>query len=429
MRLLRRQALAGATISALGWPANTANAAPGPNDLAIQLMARLEQFGFSGGAFVVDPVGTHFFDCRGLADQTRLAKFHANTPFNIASITKTFTALCVMRAVQDGWVALDDPVSKYFPDAPPQKAGIIISQLLSHAGGLRRDSLNGARSMSRDAAVNIILKAELPQTPGAGMHYSNDGYRLLAAILEVASGQSYRDLVRETIFKPAGMRNSGFTQDYVARIPIAHGYNEWADLGTFVDHTPRGWDEGEGNIVSTCADIQRFVGALSAGRIVPASALGRMRQIRATSPDDPTEQYGYGWFAIRGANGSTVWLHGGDNPGYHTELRWYEDARRWIFVVTTKELYHESGVGVAVHMRQVANDFNLIFNGVAPTQGPPAARPIPSDDLVGVYASPSGGRLTIWRASPRDSSEYHSRRAQLRRRADRSASIHEGLAR
>ncbi|MBC6982278.1 serine hydrolase [Caulobacter sp. 17J80-11] len=383
MRIDRRGLIAGAAgLAAMARPLDALAARKPREDRPAGIDAyldRLQTFGFSGALFAVENGRTAFHRELGWADKGLGVRFSRYTPFNIASITKTFTAAAVMRLVEEGVVALDDPLRRFFPDAPEDKAAITLAQLLSHSSGLERQVLRGKEPLTREDATAQILGSKLGAAPGERFTYSNEGFRLLAAVVEVASKRSFRTVVDEEIFTPAGMANSGFAQDYRTRATIARGCNEWKALASFREEQNPGWYEGAGNIVSTAVDLERYVTALEAGAIVRPDSLAQM-----FAPHSPptgmggVEGYGYGWYSAKPETSPPFVFHGGDNPGYHSELRWYPSTRRWAFVIATREAYDDSGAGVATYKSGIVRDV-VRYREDVPVDAPPEVTAVRRD--------------------------------------------------
>lgn len=372
---------------------------------AAELLDRLEGFGFSGGAFIVEAGRPVLKRACGWADRARGEPFRLDTPFNIASVTKPLTALTVLKLAEEGALAPEHPLGRYLPAAPEGKAKLTLAQLMSHSSGLPR-SVPMDATVDREALLERILRVEPIAAPDTRFAYSNIGYCLLAAVIETVTGGTYRDAVRRRIFEPAGMTGSGFEQDYRSSRPVAHGYDEWNDVGAFPTTHRMGWFEGPGNIVSTLQDMVRLTQAIETGRIVSGSSLAEaMRAHSPSTEDDGYESYGYGWYLGKALDGSPLAAHSGDSVGYHGELRWYPRARRWIYLVTTRELYDSSGFGLGVHARVISNDLERTRTK-AQIKAPPTVRPYSSRDfntLVGDFPSLGApGRISVLRRHPRD---------------------------
>lgn len=354
---------------------------------------RLETFGLSGGGFIIEGGRTVWSRAVGWADKVAWARFDARTAFNIASITKPMAALTVLSLAAEGKLSVEDTLSRYLPEAPADKAAITLAQLMSHTSGLPRDVRRPRGAMERDAMLAPIWAAELGSAPGETFNYSNEGFRLLAAVIETVDGRPFRAAVRARVFAPAGMADSGFIQEPPSGRTVAQGYVAWGGLGDFRTTQRLGWNEGAGNIVSTLGDMAGFVQALQAGRIIPADLLARAQSKQ--SPDAGAtgyQGYGWGWYVGALSSGAPLIVHAGDNPGYHDELRWYPQADRWIFVASTRDLYDDSGVSLGLHVGRIGANLSRLRTGVAFEPPPEAARIGPADGagLSGDFTTPDG---------------------------------------
>src|SRR5262249_10550373 len=146
----------------------------------------------------------------GMADFEAGVPNRIGTAFRIASLSKTFTAAAIAILIERGKVKLDDPLSRYIPDFP-NGVKINVKQLLLHQSGVGQlDAPELLRNCSSTADLVERLKGVPPLfAPGTGGGYSNEGYLLLAAVIEKASGLTYESFLREDIFTPLGMSNYG----------------------------------------------------------------------------------------------------------------------------------------------------------------------------------------------------------------------------
>src|SRR5690606_4253316 len=129
------------------------------------------------------------------------------------SNTKDFTTVAILQLVEAGKLSLDDSLRRFFPDAPADKAAITVRHLLNHRAGLPLYASNSGgdfEPVSRDTLIARVMRMTLESTPGARERYSNTGYSVLAAIIELVSGNSYDVYVRDNIFERAGMKETGY---------------------------------------------------------------------------------------------------------------------------------------------------------------------------------------------------------------------------
>ncbi len=155
----------------------------------------------------------------GFADAAAHKKNTDKSIFKIASLTKSLTAVGILKLVEDGKLSLGTPLSKYFPDfIPGHSKNITIQQLLNNSSGMEAnigrtdESGNGlmpeVSPITLDELLGKFKDSKLKFEPGTGYEYNNFGYLLLAHIIEKVSGQRYADFMDEAVFKPANMKNS-----------------------------------------------------------------------------------------------------------------------------------------------------------------------------------------------------------------------------
>lgn len=319
-----------------------------------------EAYGFSGAVLVAR--GDHIALAKGygFADRTRNARFEDRTRINIGSLSKAYTATIILRLEQDGLVHTTDKLGDLLRGVPDDRKNITVEQLLTHTAGLAWDSAPKGKKLTRDDVLKKIFASKMRSQPGERFAYSNAGYQLLAAIAEVKSGRSFDALVQQYIAKPAHAQNTTIVGGSGDTGNVAHGYNEWKDLGTWREWND-GWRSGSGDVISNLIDVWKWHRALRAGTIIKPEAAQRMFAAHVKSDDGGG--YGYGWFTQHTDRGDSLVYHGGDNPGYHTELRWYVNRDLTIIVFTNLELYDESGSGLGLHKRIIASALEKIDRG------------------------------------------------------------------
>ncbi|HET9298331.1 MAG TPA: serine hydrolase domain-containing protein, partial [Candidatus Polarisedimenticolaceae bacterium] len=171
----------------------------------------------------------------GLADREAGTPFKVDSVFSIGSVTKQFTAAAILKLEQDGKLSVQDPITKFYPDAPVDKRAITLHQLLTHTAGLDSDFAGDYDAVDRDAYVGRILASKLRSTPGTTHHYANSGYSLLAAVVEKAAGMPYETYLREKLFLPAGMKETGYKQPAWPSSRVAVGYRGKERWGTILE--------------------------------------------------------------------------------------------------------------------------------------------------------------------------------------------------
>jgi len=203
-----------------------------------------------------------------------------HSAFEIGSITKQFTAEAVMMLVEEGKLTLDDPIARYLPDLPDEWREIRLRHLLTHTSGLHDWEGDSAFSYRREYTteefVAFVARRPLDFTPGSRFGYSNSAYPLLGKIVEQVSGVPYERFARERIFTPAGMTETRL-RDNTRLLPNrASGYVD--QQGVLINGEPLrpAILAPNGGVVSTAADMARWLMALDAGTLVKPATLALM---------------------------------------------------------------------------------------------------------------------------------------------------------
>ena len=183
------------------------------NELAAKFdryLSRIAPFGFSGAFLAARDKKIFFNKGYGMAIREKNISNTADTVFCIGSITKQFTAAAIMMLEMKGKLKTDDSITEYFPDVPKDKQQVTLHHLLTHTAGIVNYVGDDYVIAYRDETVKKALDAPLLFPPGSSYEYSNVGYSLLGATVEIVSGQSYEEYLHEHLFKPSGMFFTGY---------------------------------------------------------------------------------------------------------------------------------------------------------------------------------------------------------------------------
>jgi D-alanyl-D-alanine carboxypeptidase len=255
----------------------------------------------------------------GMANVETQTPLTASTKLRIGSVTKTFTAIAVLQLVEAGKLRLDDPLSRFAPEIPDAGA-IRIAQLLSHTSGIP-DFI----------PLEEVRKRPLEFAPGMRINYSNNGYQLLGRIIEKVSGLSWEDYLRQHIFLPAGMTNSGL--DRSLNLPgRAAGYlpgKEGSYLPVLIESAEGAY--AAGGLYSTVEDMLRWIQALDSGKLLSRAMLQRATGPGVTS-DGRKTVYGLGWMT-KEVRGLRRYGHGGDIPGFNAYVAQFPDENFTVVVL------------------------------------------------------------------------------------------------
>lgn len=210
----------------------------------------------------------------GLAEMEHNISNTEKTIFESGSVAKQFTAAALVLLQQDGKLKIDDDVRKYIPELPEYNKTITIRNILTHTAGLRDWGSvmaltgvgRGDRVISNDIALDVLIRQKhLDFTPGAEYSYSNSGYQLAAIIVERVSGKKFGEFVGERIFKPLGMTNSSWRDDYQRLVPNrAQGYSKNGPNAPWRLNMPIMNVVGNGGMLTTVGDWLKWNAALDA---------------------------------------------------------------------------------------------------------------------------------------------------------------------
>lgn len=261
----------------------------------------------------------------------------ADLPYQIASISKQFTAMALLLLEDEGKLSLDDKLSKYVPDISGADR-ITLRQLLDHTSGLQDywPQDYSFEAMSRPATPNIILdrwaKKPLDFQPGEQWQYSNTGYVAAGLIVEQVSGQPLMQFLRQRIFNPLGMTSVVSQDDAIGR-RFPSGYGRYA-LGPVRAVTPagRGWLYAAGELSMTAADLAKWNIARMNRALLPRDDWEA--QETTTKLNNGTDTtYGLGVYN-RTAGGRRIISHGGESVGFLSTNNVYPAERASITVLT-----------------------------------------------------------------------------------------------
>jgi D-alanyl-D-alanine carboxypeptidase len=311
----------------------------------------------------------------GLRDLETNAPADIGTHYEIGSMTKQFTAAAILQLQEAGKLHIDDPVSTYLPDAPHARE-ITLRQLLTQRSGLfdYTDVPQFAEKISTTPGsyakiVALVAGKPLNFTPGSRWEYSNTNYILLGRIVEVVSGQRYADYIREHEFEPAGMTQTTTIAHESQTPDMARGYT--LDHGQVKPSLPLddGWPWSAGNIVSTVGDYEKWMDALTTGKIVTPADFEEMTTATASNRIDASSAYGFGFVIDRTDGQPNIWHNGGTN-GFHTDGAYFPRQATRIAVFTNLDSAFPEAVAAKI--------FELAFPEIAAA----GARPAAGEDLT-----------------------------------------------
>jgi CubicO group peptidase (beta-lactamase class C family) len=288
----------------------------------------------------------------GLRDVEGNAPVDSASVFRIASMTKSFTALSILKLRDEGKLSLDDPAERYLPELTglvyptTDSPRLTIRHLLSHAGGFPEDNPWGDQQLNRtDDEMAAMMKSGIPfsNPPGIAYEYSNYGFAILGRIVARVSGQPYATYLRSNILEPLGMTSTTMEAAQVPAARLAKGYRWEDERWKLEPPLPDGAFGAMGGMLTSIDDLGRWVAFLSGawpprndadtGPVRRASVremqeIWRSRQARVTrtGPDSVitlnTGGYGFGLGITQNCDFDHVVAHSGGLPGYGSQMRW-----------------------------------------------------------------------------------------------------------
>lgn len=351
-------------------------------EVANRIHAYLEPFGETGnfiGTVLVARGGRVLFrQSYGMANYELNVSNSNETRYHIASVTKPFTAAAILQLQERGRLSVSDHVSRYIPDFPNGDR-MTLANLLTHSSGIAEiNNLEDYDTFARSPHTleQLVAKyAGLPLEfePGSRYRYSNSNYNLLALVLEKVSGESYENYLRQHIFEPIGMRDSGADGDASRLIPsLASGYDP-AGISGFEKAPYLDWSNktGNGSLYSTVDDLYRFDRALNTDALLKSTT--RQKYYVEVEGSDNW----YGWYMFKRL-GHRLMAAKGHGPGFTAELDRYPDDDVTIILLS-------NSYGTA-EQNPVAQALAAIVFGQQPAPPPPQRAVAVPETLLASYA-------------------------------------------
>ena len=323
-----------------------------------------EKGGFNGAWLYAENGEIVSKGCMGFRDPANTQPVTEDSIFQLASVSKQFTAAAVMLMIRKGALSLEDEITGYFPEIP--YPGVTVRHLLTHTSGIP-DYFDDAdwfvriwkeekRVPGNDEILRFLreTKAKAYFAPGEGLEYSNTGYNLLALLVERLSGVPYEEFLQKNIFEPAGMtstrcchiRRDGIPFGNYARASVFENGRYIADMDSAKVSDVAAFDglNGDDYVYTSIFDMLRWDRALREGKVLtPAEQRLMYTPARlnngenAVFDEDDGLSYGFGWGVGRDGKFGLIVSHSGGMPGVNT---WYErfvDEDKTIVILCSRE--------------------------------------------------------------------------------------------
>ncbi|HXX13824.1 MAG TPA: serine hydrolase domain-containing protein [Candidatus Eremiobacteraceae bacterium] len=347
--------------------ASTLASAPrqAPSTLALQMneimQARAAAGDFSGSLLVARDARILYQHAFGYANLEWKIPNDLQTKFEIGSMTKQFTALLVLQFVNEGRIKLDGRLSDYLPYYRKDTGSrVTIRQLLSHTSGIPNfislpgflDSPASRATYTVKDFVQKFCSGDLEFEPGTRFHYSNSGYFLLGAVLEQLSGTSYEQLLKDRIFTPVGMNDSGYAHSEAIIPHRAAGYERSSNGLQNARFYDLSIPFAAGALYSTVGDLFLWDQALYGQRLLPPNLRDLLFQPHL-------ENYGFGWGILVPKPGSpnageTVLMHGGAIFGFQSLIERIPKEKELIVLLDNTD--SPKLLDIALQLRRVLSE-------------------------------------------------------------------------
>lgn len=290
---------------------------------------------FGGNVLVVRNGAAIYEKSFGPADKSRHVPNSSVSLFSIASVSKPFTAVAVLKLVERGKLRLEDRLDSIFPELKGAAvAGITVSQLLSHTSGI--EEVVG-KHLDRPL-ISDDLKTAVFASKAGEFQYSNSGYMVLKLVMEKITGQTYGQLLDSFIFRPARMTHSGLLRTGAAPQNLSLSYKTVESETPMASAIPLEVFDGAGTVFSTTGDLVKFDKALRAKKLLNAATLAVM-----SNGHTPSGNWGYGW-ARNEQDGKVLLSHQGDYNGYHAVFVRRAESQDLIIILSNLDTANPSSL-------------------------------------------------------------------------------------
>lgn len=286
----------------------------------------------------------------GLANVELTVPVNTETVIRLGSVSKQFFSTAIIKLMEEGKLSIDDPVHKFFPDAPETWRPIQIKHLMSHTSGLKREG--PAYDNNKIQPDLDIIKSAYPLPldfkTGEKYQYCNLGYFMLAEIIKQVSGMTWQDYIHEKLFVPAGMNNSMMTDFYPIILNRASGYMHIHD--TLVNADAMYAVRPSGGFLSTSSDMIKWNTALTEEKIIlKKENWEKLWQPFIKTSDQPESKsfYGFGW-TIDEYNGHKSIGHSGANIGFRASYLRFPDDKLSIIILTNTDEANPTAIAKAL---------------------------------------------------------------------------------
>jgi CubicO group peptidase (beta-lactamase class C family) len=280
----------------------------------------------------------------GMADLEERVPATTATNYRLASVTKQFTAMGVLKLMEQKKLSLENTLADFFPDFPPYGKGVTVRQMLQHTSGLiaYEDLMPETTTVQvhdRDVLAMMKTQDSTYFPPGTQFRYSNSAYVLLSQIVERVSGMSFARFLNDNIFRPLGMEATLAYENGISTVTHrAYGYSPRDSTHPLgferTDQSSTSATLGDGGVYSSVEDLFKWDQALYTDRLVALKTLNEAFTPNVL-PDGKSTGYGFGWY-IDEYRGLRRIRHGGTTVGFKTEILRFPERRFSVIILTNR---------------------------------------------------------------------------------------------
>ncbi|MFN5168961.1 MAG: serine hydrolase domain-containing protein [Cyclobacteriaceae bacterium] len=334
---------------------------PLPWRLDTYLQAAQQHEQFQGSVLVATGDRIDYERQVGYADISTKRLIDRESLFELASVSKQFTATGILLLAEQGKLSVEDSLRKFFPELP--YVGITLHHMLTHTSGLPdyeeviESHWDRTKIAFNDDVIRLLAehRPAVLFKPGDEWRYSNTGFMLLASIIERVSGEKYGDFLKKNIFDPLQMTrtrtyNTRRSGEVIENYAYGYIYDDSAKVLLLPDSVRArqyvyymDGIQGDGVVNSTARDLLKWHQGLRDGKVLSPASLAKAYTDAILNSGKPVN-YGYGWSVRTDSTNGRVVEHGGSWPGYGTFIRRYLDQDKVIIVLSNTEKYIQEAV-------------------------------------------------------------------------------------
>ncbi|PEY39576.1 penicillin-binding protein [Bacillus cereus] len=310
--------------------------------VAEKLDQYLKEKGFNGTVLVTDRNHVILRKGYGYANMKDKVLTTPRTKYRIGSITKTVVAVSILQLQEKGKLNIEDNVNKYIPSFPADK-NITLRHLLTHTSGLPEQGKGKVDAASHERLVKWIGSQNLEFPAGTGWRYTDYNYMVLAYIVEQISNQPLAEYVKEHVFTPVGMHESGMGEKFPGDIFFAEGYTKKDNEFVSAPSLRMNWLYGCGEMYTTVEDMKRLDEAIMTGKLLSKQSLSDMFTV------SPARKYGFSFYMY-----PDYYHNHGVLAGWNTFNNFNWDKR--IFVILFSNVQNGMSDAFNQEFRKMAKD-------------------------------------------------------------------------